>query len=158
MSTYYIVFQNVWSPSLRWVAVSFKYFESQKYCAVEIAQEIRPCYLWQRSTSEKLVFDFYETYICHGDSFNYKMYLGIWLFLLGNNISQKNDLILCWKNMCWFNRTVQQHGAKNVLWSTISGQQIFFLNWLAENKNKVRNHDVNVSSQTFCRRNSWHSR
>ena len=88
------------------------------------------CYLWQRSNSEKVVFDLYETYVCHRVLFNYKMYL-FTNFDFGTPYPKKSNFFLCQKIMCSFNRTVQQRGAKNILKSTISGYQFFFrFNWL----------------------------
>ena len=61
------------APLANRLAVSLKYFESQKCCAME-SRGNETCYLWQRSTSEKLVLDLSETYICGGGS-------SIYLFL-----------------------------------------------------------------------------
>ena len=67
------------------LAVSFKHFESQKYCAVEIVKEM------------KLVLKhIFVTGVC---------YL---LLLLQNNMSRKKLTSFCAKkNMCWFYSTVQ---------------------------------------------------
>ena len=100
------------------LAVLFKYFESQKYCAVEIAEEMRLVIygknqLWQKwyLISLKRVF---VTGICY-----------LLIFTLKQTIPKKAGFFLCQKNN---SRT--WNGATNVQWSTISGQH-FFPIWVA---------------------------
>ena len=85
--------------------VSFRYFESQKYYAVEI---LEASYLRQKSNLEKLLFNLSVKYICHG-------VLLFAYFYFETACPKKADFFLCRRNMCWFNRTVQQNGAKNAL-------------------------------------------
>ena len=134
----------------------FKYFESQKYCAVEIGEKMRFVKNQLRlnwcliSLKRNLLRGFVS-----------------YLYLLRSNISRKKlDFFLYRKNMCWFDRTVQQN-LKNVLKRSdlkmfrkvlFLISKFFFPIWLAENKNEIQNHSSNVSSETFRRRNFWQSR
>lgn len=81
-----------------------KYFESQKYCVVEIGEKMRFVKNQLRlnwcliSLKRNLLRGFVN-----------------YLYLLRSNISRKKlDFFLYRKNMCWFDRTVQQN-LKNVL-------------------------------------------
>ena len=81
-------------------------FESQKYCAVEIIVEII------------LVFCGKDQHRKTWCLISLKRITGVSYLVIftQNGISRKKaDFFLSRKNMCWFKKTVQQHGAKNGL-------------------------------------------
>lgn len=71
-------------------------------------------------------------------------------FLVWNSISCKKLTFLYRKNMCWYNRTIQQHGAKTFhkLLYLVSN---FFSNLNGWRKSKVQNHNDHISSKTFSK-------
>ena len=85
--------------------------EFQKYCAVEIVHEMRLLIFGKNHLRKNWYF---FTGVCN------------LLLNLEQHIPKKADVFLCRKNMRWFNRAAQQHGTKDILQSTSSGQQIFF--------------------------------
>ena len=115
------------------------------------------CYSWQRSTSEKLVFGFSESCICDGGLLNYKMCLFTIFFLRSNIYRKKVTSLLAEKT--WADlRDHYNNMELKVFCKVLFLVRFFFPIWFADNKNKVRNHNGNVSSETLRRRNFWRNR
>ena len=84
------------------------FFWKSRFCypPEECTSTIRPMFPsnlvpWKSGKYRKNVY-------CHGGSlFAY--------FYFETTCPKKVDFFLCRENMCWFNRTVQQNGAKNIL-------------------------------------------
>ena len=70
--------------------------------------------------------------VCSITKFTYLL-----IFLVWNSISRKKLTFLYRKNMCWYNRTIQQHGAKT-FHKVLYLVSIFFPIWLAEEKTKFK--------------------
>ena len=92
---------NFWKNHFFWITPKFtesslKYFEYPKYCVVEMVDEMRVVIYGKDKLQKKLVFDLSETFVCHGCSFNYKMYLFAH-FYFGDRYPNKADIILIWK-------------------------------------------------------------
>lgn len=122
-------FYNLWLWKPREIiAVLFKYFEFQKYFPLEIEEEW-DLLLMVRSISEKWCLVSLKRIFVVGFAVSC-------LVLLGNEIFQKKaDLFLWQKNLCLFNKTIQQYEMElRHLGKYYFSSAIFFPIWLAVKK------------------------
>lgn len=82
------------------LTVSLKYFRSEKYCVKETVVEIKLVICGLKKLMKRKHWISVKHIFVTGASWNYKLRLGICLFLLWNKISPKELTSSCAKRIC----------------------------------------------------------
>ena len=120
------------------LAVWSKYFESRKYCPVEVVEKMR-LYVHSKCQFQRNLYFISLKFIFVTGVCSTMKYV----------IIKKADSILWQKIMCWLNITVNQ---PNTFCKVIFLVSKFFcdlIHWKQKKHRKILNHNANVSSETF---------